>query len=410
MSTIEFPPIDAAPQAVAIKAPAVPATLKATVVAQFEAIRPEIVALAARYDKVAFDVATPKGLAAAKAARLELRESGRFMLQRTEKRLRNDANELKAVVTDEVAALIGVLEPVEEAIDQQIKAEEERRAAAKAEAERIERDRIEKHQEGITKIHRYLTRCNEPGMTSERVAAGIAALMDMTFPAEEWEEFAVPAASAQCETIEAMRVLQAQLLGREQEAARLELQRQEQARVQAELDAERARIAAELAEVRRQAAELAAQRAESERLEKLAAENRERLAREAEAQARHIQDLQAEPAIGNPPFSANEDADADPDAATRAQPEPPPETVDRDDALTAMEQPAAPVPLSQQPAATMTVKQINARLGPLVQTDSLALQNAGFKKQERPGAGIHFLASDWDLIRAAIVKHVQGLA
>lgn len=410
MTTLDLPEINEAllrnaTAPVVIKAPAVPATLKATVLAQFDAIRPEIHALAARFEKVAYAVDTPKGFAAAKAARLELRESGRYMLQRTEKRIKDEANELKAVVTAEVAGLIGVLEPVEDAIDGQIKAEEVRRAAEKAEAERIEAERIAKHQAGIATIRAYLTRCQAADMTSERVANGIAALMGMEFSAAEWQEFAVPAASAQCETIEAMRTLQAQLLGREQEAARLELQRQEQARMQAELEAERQRIAAELAEVRRQAAELAAQRAESERLDKLAeakriereetaalaasiraesrrvewpknpayirkamgtfecmapdwqddpreevraaiAEGRQYLAglliaaaTEAQADIYITTGVRAEP-IGAP---SDEYADADPDAATRAPAEPAPETVDRDDALTAMEQePAKP--------------------------------------------------------------------
>ncbi len=129
-------------------------------------------------------------------------------------------------------------------------------------------------------------------MTSERIAAGIAQLEAATF-GPEWEEFAVPAANEQCQTLEAMRTLHAQALGREQEAARQELIRLENERVAKELAAERARIAeesaairrqhdAQQAELKRQADELAAQRAEADHLQRVAEAQRQAIQEAAE--------------------------------------------------------------------------------------------------------------------------------
>ena len=60
------------------------------------------------------------------------------------------------------------------------------------------------------------------------------------------------------------------------------------------------------------------------------------------------------------------------------------------------------------PAPTLTVGQIAERLAPL-KIDAAGLQALGFARQQRPGAATHFLDSDWPGIKAAIVRHVQGL-
>ena len=73
--TLDLPPIEAAPMPVATQPAAPePGTLKATALASFVAIRSHAAKLAEKYRAVAYDVTTPKGMAAAKDARLELRE------------------------------------------------------------------------------------------------------------------------------------------------------------------------------------------------------------------------------------------------------------------------------------------------------------------------------------------------
>lgn len=264
---LDFPTIEAPPPVVAAPVPAPIATppatpvavvapsIKATVLAQFKEAEAGMLALAEKYRAVVFDVKTTKGMNEAKAARLDLRENGRLALTRAETRVKADVNSLKSVMSDEVDRLVAIVKPAEDAIDAQIKAEEKRKADEKAERERIEAERVAKHRERLAKIPAYLTHCQQPGMTAARIAAGIELLAKTTF-GPDWQEFAVPAANAQCETLEAMRKLHAQAVEREAETVRLEAQRAEQERIaeqqaeaQRQLAAQAATLAANVARV-----------------------------------------------------------------------------------------------------------------------------------------------------------------
>lgn len=265
--TLEYPSL-AAPDAataaiVASIQPAAPepGTLKATALASFVAIRSHAAKLAEKYRAVAYDVTTPKGMAAAKDARLELREEGRFAVQRLRDRLKDEANDLKRVVSDEAEAVIKIIAPVEDAIHAQITAEEERKKAEKAEAARILAERQQKQAEGVAGIRSYLSRAQAlPDMTAERVGVGISMLEAMSFAASEWLD-PVAAANAQCETLEGLRTLQATLKAREEEAARLEAQRQQQEAERAELERQAAAMRAEQARIARLTAMIAEIRA-----------------------------------------------------------------------------------------------------------------------------------------------------
>lgn len=257
-----FPTIEAVPMPVAAKPTAPePGTLKATALASFVAIRTHAAKLAERYRAVAFDVTTPKGMAAAKDARLELREEGRFAVQRLRDRLKDEANDLKRVVSDEAEAVIKIIAPVEDAIHAQITAEEERKKAEKAEATRILAERQQKQADGVAGIRAYLGRAQTAAdMTAERVGNGIKMLEGMTFAPADWLD-PVAAANAQCETLEGLRTLQATLKAREEEAARLEAQRQQQEAERAELERQAAAMRAEQARIARLTAMIAEIRA-----------------------------------------------------------------------------------------------------------------------------------------------------
>ena len=260
--TLDLPPIESPAMPVATQPAAPePGTLKATALASFVAIRSHAAKLAERYRAVAFDVTTPKGMAAAKDARLELREEGRFAVQRLRDRLKDEANDLKRVVTDEAEAVIKIIAPVEDAIHAQITAEEERKKAEKAEAARILAERQQKQADGVAGIRAYLGRAQTAAdMTAERVGNGIKMLEGMTFAADDWLD-PVAAANAQCETLEGLRTLQATLKAREEEAARLEAQRQQQEAERAELERQAAAMRAEQARIARLTAMIAEIRA-----------------------------------------------------------------------------------------------------------------------------------------------------
>ena len=229
--------VEAALPAVIAKTVEAPPTIKETVLAQFKDAEAGIVALAAKYHRVAYDCASTAGMVAAVAARRDLRENGRLFLTRTEKLVKADVNDLKRVMADEVARLVAIVEPVEDAIDFQIKAEEERKAAIKDERDRIESERVAERKAGIDYVRSFETRCRQPGITAERISNGISQLSALTFGIDEWQEFAVPAEDAQRETLGAMGVMYAFAFEREEEAVRMEVQRVELERRSAEMAA-----------------------------------------------------------------------------------------------------------------------------------------------------------------------------
>jgi hypothetical protein len=246
---LELAPIEATPDA--------PLTLAALAVRPLSALEPTLLALSARYERVAYDLKTPKGLTDAKAARHDLRANGRYLVQNARDGFKKDAEAAKRAVEAEAERLIGLVKPREDALNTDIVAREAEIEAEKAEKARVERDRVEALRAGVERLLSYSDRAI--GQPAEKIAQAITALEAMTFPEERWQEFAGRAAEARQQTVLKLLVLHGQAL----EAERLR--------------AENERLQAEAAEQRRQAEELAAQRAESERLEALAVANRARI-------------------------------------------------------------------------------------------------------------------------------------
>lgn len=457
--TIEAPPAPTPPAAVAVipppMLPEVP-SIKGTVLAQFAEAETTVLALVEKYRDVAYDVSTTKGMNEAKAARLELREKGRFAVQRAEKAVKADVNDLKRVMSDEVERIVAIVQPVEDAIDAQIKAREKQLADEKAERDRIEAERIAGHQAGIAKIHAFLTRCQEPGMTAARISIGIGMLGGVTF-GPEWEEFAVPALAAQVETLKALHALHDRAVEREAEAARLEAQRVEQERVAAE-QAEQQRNIAEQAEklallqretVARQQhmldceariAEIhaAATGHENASAETLAhaivavsaldvseAKYRQYTALAASAKESTLAALRglhsaamereqraAEPMLQDECAGLSKALAADPLAPMLAR--------EAAAAIVAAETPAKhviTVELDSTPAfvpevllePTLTLGAINDRIAPLSITGA-GLALLGFEPAGRRKSAVLFHESDWPAMRAAMVKHLSGIA
>lgn len=230
-----------------------PVSLETAALAPFLAIESQMLALAEKYRECAYDCTTTKGMDAAKAARLELREKGRYAVQRAADKFKKDANAAKKSVDAKAEALIEIIKPAEDAIDAQIKAEEDRKAAEKAERERLEAIRIGAHQDKIVAIGAYVTQARERNLTSEQIGKGIDKLQGMTFGAE-WEEFASKAAEMRDATVEALGRMQADAKAREEaEALRIENER-----VAAELAAQRAELERQAAELLRKMQEASA--------------------------------------------------------------------------------------------------------------------------------------------------------
>lgn len=303
MNDFDFPTLDVYPDELA--KPPVPTgpgtkpstalTLTETALEPLVRISADLRALAERYRDVAFDYRTPKGLEAAKAARHDLRENGRFAVQRACDKFKKDANAAKRAVDDMADSLIGIVKPREDELDAAIKAREDEIAAEKAEKARIEAARVAKHQAAIATIRNYVALANTPGMTAAKLTRGMVALQAMVF-GEEFEEFADQAEAARDEALAALEVLHGTATLREAEAEAAERQRVENERVAAE----NRRIAAELAEQQRRldaAAEVLRQQQEAadaaRRAEEAAAQRRADEEAEARERAEHAR-LEAE--------------------------------------------------------------------------------------------------------------------
>ena len=264
--TLEYPTIaeDKTP-ALAPSASVAVVSIKDATLARFTATETALRKLAERYSRVAFNVQTPKGLAEAKAARNELREQGRYAVQRIEKVVKDDVNDLKRIMASEAARLIAIVKPVEDAVDAQIKAREEALAAEKAERERIEAERVARHHTNLTTLRSYVAQGK--GKTSDQLTKAAAAVSAIGLDPEAWEEFHDQAVNVRAQVHEELSRMAAEAKVREDERAEAERLRAENMRILAAQKAEADRIAAERAEIERERAELAAQRAKAARKE-----------------------------------------------------------------------------------------------------------------------------------------------
>ncbi|WPG35347.1 hypothetical protein [Variovorax sp. EBFNA2] len=214
-----------------------PQTIAQAALALFSPLETEVKTLAERYRDVAFDMSTPKGFKSAKDARLELRESGRFALQRLRDRTKEQLNDCKKVVDGEAARLIEIVKPIETAVDEQITVHENKLAAEKAERDRKEAERAQGYLDAIAKIEGYAAKAE--GLPIERIEAGLAYVREIDVSAAVFEDFTVRAAAQKDVTIRALEKMIAD--ARERAAAE-------------ELRAENERLQAQLEELRRQQA------------------------------------------------------------------------------------------------------------------------------------------------------------
>lgn len=260
--------------------------------------------LRTKFQGVVFEVTTTTGDKAAREARQTLVKL-RTALEAKRKEIKAPALAHAKAIDIEAARITAAIRALEEPIDQQIKAEEERKAAEKAEKERIERERVDGIKAKIDAIR------NLPVASSNDAAAELgstlADLQAFEVSVEVFAEFTVEAASVQGQTIDTLKRMHAQAVAREEEAARaaaeraeLERQRREQeereALARAAQEEEARKLAAEREAFEREKAEAAAkeQAARDEEARKLEAERAELARQKAEFEAQ--QRAQAEAA------------------------------------------------------------------------------------------------------------------
>lgn len=215
-------------------------TIRDAALAQFTKTEADLRALAERYREVAYDVASPKGMDAAKKARQELRE-GRYAVQRVEQRVKDEANDLKRTIKEKAEALVGIVAPIEESVDSQIKAREAVIAAEKAAREAAEAERCKRHTDRIAKMAGWIEQA--AGKPFDALEKGIAFVQAIDTSAAQFEEYAQEATDTKARVLAALRAMLVK--AQADEATRA-------AAVQAE--AEAARLRAEVEELKRQQA------------------------------------------------------------------------------------------------------------------------------------------------------------
>jgi hypothetical protein len=393
-----------------------------------------IAELKARYSGARFDLTTTAGDRAARAARLELVRL-RTSLDAKRKDFKAPALEFGRRIDSEAKRLEGEILALETPIDEQIKAEESRRAAEKAERDRIEAARVAEHMACINEIRAAAT--GHGAASSASLAAAIEAVAALDVSAERYEEFAPQAVAAQAQTLATLTAMHAGAVEREAEAARLAAERAELARVAAEQAAERKRLADEAAAAaaaRAAADRLAAeQRAEADRIAREAREAEEarqatarvelerqqaELAAQREQEAARIAEQQRQQAEAERQAAAALAAAAAPaplpvsepvrpsasELATLFAPQPDRALFPVHPMPTAAR---ASVPASAEPV-TLNLGAICARLGFAVRADfitgALGITPAAIER------GLpRFRESQWPLICAALVRHVNAV-
>lgn len=220
------------------------------VVVEYSRTEAALADLRGKYQGVAYDLTTTKGDKEARAARLEL-TTLRTSLEKKRKEFKAPALEFGKKIDSEAARITAEIVALETPIDQQIKADESRRAAEKAERERLESERIAGLREKISAIRGFVAKCN--GITSERIANGIELVGQSDVSAEVFAELHPEAEQAKAETLLAMGEAYAAAQHREAEAAKVEAQRLENERISEQQQIQAEAIAAKQAELDRQA-------------------------------------------------------------------------------------------------------------------------------------------------------------
>lgn len=375
---------------------AAPVTTEVALIGPLRKIELGLDALRADLAGKTFDLKTVAGDKAARQGRakcVSLRASADTAYETANKpvlKAQKDARDLRDRIKKEVLE-------VEEPLNAAIVADEQRRAAERAEAARIEAARVAQHEANIQQIRGYAALA--AGRSAAQIFEGIRIVEALSF-GPEWEEFEGRGAQARAETVDALRVLLRITTEREEEAAERERQRVEQARVAEEQRSEAKRLADEREKLAMaQAAERIRIKTEADAAEAVRVAAEQKLAddrAEFERQRAEFAEAQAA-AVAKAAADAIQTTDVDlPDS-------PQEETTN----VIANNHLDVTSPIVSAEAPTLKLSQIQERIAPLVIT-AAGLAQLGFPQV--PGKGVVYLPSKLPLMVAAMVKHLNALA
>ncbi len=233
METLELEPLETsttlAPAAETAVGTLKTPKLKEIAVAVLEGARPGLVALAARYANVAFDLKTTAGLTGMKAARHDLRTNGRYLIQNARDAIKKELNSAKPKIEQLADELIALVKTQEDEFDKAIEAREveleaeakvkkAREAAEAAERERLANERRAGFEAEIARIVGYVAAAEDK--TAEWLATkGIPYVNMLTIDPEIWGEYTQRAQDALSNTRATLQAMHTRKVAEEATAA-----------------------------------------------------------------------------------------------------------------------------------------------------------------------------------------------
>jgi len=250
---------------------------------QIDKVSAGLGALQKDFGGVVYEVTTKEGMESAKSARLTIR-GPRYEVERIRKEAKAPILALGKKLDTEAARITNALLAIEEPIDQQIKAEEDRKEREKQAAIEAEMRRVADLQERVAELrgNRTLSASSGSALLAEHISDLDALPVD-----ESFQEFQEQAAEAKTAGLLWLRNLHTSAVSHEAEQARIKAEREELAKLRAAEEQRQAEERARLAEEERIARE--ARRAEEARVaaERHRQDEERRKQREAdEAEAR----------------------------------------------------------------------------------------------------------------------------
>lgn len=249
---------------------------------EFDKVEAGLADLRTKYANVVYAVNTPAGMAEAKAARQALR-APRYAVDKILKATKEPLNQIKKDLDARAGRITAAILVFENPIDGQIKAEEERKAAEKAERDRIAAEQKLVVDNAITWIRNHAIQA--VGKSAAEITELVTSLETMEVTLETFADRAGEAEQCRLMTLDVLNGLHAAVTAQEVAAAqveaeriRLEQERKEQAAA--------AKAAAEKAAAEAAAAEAAAKAVRDAEQAKLDEQRRAFMQEQADARAR----------------------------------------------------------------------------------------------------------------------------
>lgn len=219
---------------------------------EFDTVAAGLADLKARFGNVIYDVGTTAGMAAAKAARLEIR-GPRYAVDKVLKATKDPLNQIKKELDDRAGQITAALLEIETPIHKQIKTEEDRKAAEKAERDRIAAEQKLVVDNAMTWIRNHAIQA--VGKSAADIKGLVTSLETMEVTLETFSDRAGEAEQCRVMTLDVLNGLHAAVTAQEAAAAkveaervRLEQERKEQAAAAMAAAEAAAKAAAEAAE------------------------------------------------------------------------------------------------------------------------------------------------------------------